>query len=73
MKEEIELKQIKSNTEREIIKLLMEKDQYMMGDILMKLKLGYQKGHKHLNKLLEKKWVSNTDKAPYYTLKINIK
>ena len=72
MKERIKLEKIKSNTEREIVELLNEKTQCMRGDIFMSLKLSYKRGHKYLNSLLDKNWVSNTDKAPYYTLKIDV-
>lgn len=73
MKEKIDLQEIEDQTEREIIKLLSENDKFMMGDILMRLRLGYQTGHKYLNSLLDKNWVSNTEQAPYYTLKIELK
>ncbi|HKJ43783.1 MAG TPA: hypothetical protein VKA27_16925 [Sunxiuqinia sp.] len=72
MKEKVKLQKIKSNTERKIVELLNEKDQCMRGDIFMSLKLSYKRGHKYLNSLLDKDWVSNTEKAPYYTLKIDI-
>ena len=52
MREKIELEKIEDNTEREIIKLLSENEKFMMGDILMKLKLSYQRGHEYLNSLL---------------------
>ncbi len=73
MREKIELKKIEDNTEREIIKLLSENEKFMMGDILMKLKLSYQRGHEYLNSLLDKEWVSNTEKAPYYTINVDLK
>jgi len=73
MREKIELEKIEDNTEREIIKLLSENEKFMMGDILMKLKLSYQRGHEYLNSLLDKEWVSNTDKAPYYTINVDLK
>ncbi len=73
MREKIELEKIEDNTEREIIKLLSENEKFMMGDILMKLKLSYQRGHEYLNSLLDKEWVSNTEKAPYYTINIDLK
>jgi predicted transcriptional regulator len=73
MREKIELNKIEDNTEREIIKLLSENEKFMMGDILMKLKLSYQRGHEYLNSLLDKEWVSNTEKAPYYTINVDLK
>ena len=73
MRKEIELEKIKDNTEREIVKLLSEHDKFMMGDIVMKLKLSYQRGHEYLNLLLDKNWISNTEQPPYYTLKIDLK
>lgn len=73
MGEQIKLNQIKDNTERDIIKLLSENDKFMMGDILMQLKLSYRKGHHYLNSLRAKNWVSNTEQAPYYTLKVDLK
>ncbi|WP_339735839.1 hypothetical protein [uncultured Sunxiuqinia sp.] len=73
MREKIELEKIEDNTEREIIKLLSENEKFMMGDILMKLKLSYQRGHEYLNSLLDKEWVSNTEKAPYYTINVDLK
>ena len=73
MRERIELEKIEDNTEREIIKLLSENEKFMMGDILMKLKLSYQRGHEYLNSLLDKEWVSNTEKAPYYTINVDLK
>jgi hypothetical protein len=73
MRKEIELEKIKDNTEREIVKLLSEHDKFMMGDIVMKLRLSYQRGHEYLNLLLDKNWISNTEQPPYYTLKIDLK
>jgi len=72
MKEKINLKKVHDNTERDIIMLLKEKDKCLMGDILMNLKLSYRKGHQYLNSLLSKKWISNKENAPYYTLKVEI-
>ncbi|KOH43917.1 hypothetical protein [Sunxiuqinia dokdonensis] len=73
MREKIELNKIEDSTEKEIIKLLSENEKFMMGDILMKLKLSYQRGHEYLNSLLDKEWVSNTEKAPYYTINVDLK
>lgn len=73
MRKKIKLEKIEDNTEREIIKLLSENEKFMMGDILMKLKLSYQRGHEYLNSLLDKEWVSNTEKAPYYTINVDLK
>ena len=73
MREQIDLAQIEDQTEREIIKLLSENEKFMMGDILMRLKLSYQRGHEYLGSLLAKNWVSNTEKAPYYTLNVDLK
>ena len=70
MKEKISLERIEDSTERNIILLLQEKDKCMMGDILMNLKLSYQKGLQHINSLLDKNWISNTENAPYFTLKV---
>jgi hypothetical protein len=70
MKEKISLERIEDSTERNIILLLQEKDKCMMGDILMNLKLSYQKGLQHINSLLDKDWISNTENAPYFTLKV---
>ena len=72
MKEKISLEKIENDTERDIILLLKEKDKCMMGDILMKLRLSYKKGHQHIISLLDKNWISNTEKAPYFTLKIDL-
>lgn len=73
MKESVELKKIKDQNEREILQLLKEKDQCMMGEILMKLKLSYRKGYNLLNSLSKKNLVSNREKAPYYTLKVELR
>jgi predicted ArsR family transcriptional regulator len=72
MKEKIKLKQIKDHTERDVILLLKEKKQCMMGDIFMRLRLSYKKGREVLNSLTNKNMVSNREKAPYYTLKVDI-
>ncbi|WP_321290203.1 hypothetical protein [uncultured Sunxiuqinia sp.] len=73
MREKIELEKIKDNTEKEIVKLLSEHHKFTMGDIVMKLRLSYQRGHEYLNSLLDKNWISNTEQPPYYTLKIDLK
>lgn len=73
MKQEIRLEQIEDNTERAILQLLEHNDKYTTGDILMRLKLSYRKDKEHLRTLRAKNWISNTERAPYYTLKISLK
>lgn len=70
--EKVNLKMIENHTERDILLLLDEKEKCMMGEIFMTLKLSYRKGKKHLISLMNKNWISNTEKAPYFTLKIEL-
>ncbi len=72
MRRTINLEKIDNQTERNIIMLLKQEEQCMMGNILMQLKLSYSKGYKHINSLLSKNWISNTEKSPYFTLNIDI-
>ncbi|MCW0483418.1 hypothetical protein [Gaoshiqia sediminis] len=72
MREKIKLEKIDNDTERDIILLLKEKEKCMMGDILMNLRLSYRRGKQHINSLLSKNWISNKEKAPYFTLLIDL-
>lgn len=71
MQEKIRLKRIQDHTEKAIILFLKEKGKSRMGDILMNLKLGYQKGYRYLNNLSRKNWVTNKN-GPYYTLQVDV-
>ncbi len=71
MQEKIKIKKIQDHTERAIILLLKERGKCRMGDILMNLKLGYQKGYRYLNALSNKKWIS-VENGPYYRLQVEI-
>jgi predicted transcriptional regulator len=71
MKEKVFSNQIEDHTERQIISFLNNNGKSTLGNILMNSKLSYRKGYQYLNTLIDKNWVSHTDDAPYYTLKID--
>ncbi len=71
MKGKIKLKRINDHTERAILLFLKEKGECSMGDILMHLKLGYQKGYHYLNSLAGKNWVS-LNSGPYCKLRVDV-
>ncbi|RKD91698.1 hypothetical protein [Mangrovibacterium diazotrophicum] len=72
MKTKLDLSTVKNEVEREIIQLIHEKEQCMMGDIIMHLKLSYQRGKAYISSLESKNVVTNRDKAPFYTLNVDL-
>ncbi|WP_163709615.1 hypothetical protein [Mangrovibacterium lignilyticum] len=72
MKETLDLKTVTDEVEREIIKLVHKKGKCMMGDILMHLKLSYQKGKQYVSSLESKEVLTNREQAPFYTLKVDL-
>lgn len=71
MQKKIKIKKIEDHTERAIVLLLKERGKCRMGDILMNLKLGYQKGYRYLDELNGKKWIS-IENGPYYRLQVDV-
>jgi len=72
MKTKLDLSTVKDDVEREIIQLIHEKKKCMLGDIVMHLKLSYQKGKDYVNSLESKDVVTNREEAPFYTLKVDL-
>lgn len=68
----VDVEKISDETERKILKLIKQNGKCLMGEVLMKLKMGNEKGYYYFNQLLQKKWITNTEKPPYYTLTIEL-
>lgn len=71
MQEKVKIRKIQDHTERAIVLFLKERGKCRMGDILMNLKLGYQKGYRYLNVLSNKNWIG-IEKGPYYRLQVDL-
>lgn len=71
MKEKIKATRIHDRTERAIVLLLKERGKCRMGEILMTLKLGYQRGYQYLTSLRTKNWIS-TENGPFYSLSVDV-
>lgn len=68
----VDIEKISNETEREILKLIKRNGKCLMGEVIMKLKLGNQSGYNYFDHLLKKKWITNTANPPYYTLNVEL-
>nr|WP_319569480.1 hypothetical protein [uncultured Draconibacterium sp.] len=72
-KETIDIQEISNQFEKDILKLLEEKEKYVYGDIIKDLKLSARRGQKLIYSLINKGFVKRVDQSSYLKLNVDIK
>ena len=72
-KETVDIKNITNQFEKDILKLLKEKEKYVYGDIIKDLKLSTTKGQESILSLIKRGLIKHVDKSSYLMLNVNIK
>lgn len=69
----IEIQEISNQLEKDILKLLEEKEKYVYGDIIKELKLSARKGQESIYSLMNKGFVKHVDQSSYLKLNVDLK
>lgn len=69
----INIQEIDNEFEKDILKLLNEKEKCVYGDIIKELKLSAQKGQESIYSLINKGFVKHIDQSSYLKLNVDIK
>ena len=72
-KETIDIQEISNQFEKDILKLLEEKEKCVYGDIIKDLKLSARRGQKLIYSLISKGFVKRVDQSSYLKLNVDIK
>ena len=72
-KETIDIQEISNQFEKDILKLLEEKEKCVYGDIIKDLKLSARRGQKLIYFLINKGFVKRVDQSSYLKLNVDIK
>nr|WP_321486692.1 hypothetical protein [uncultured Draconibacterium sp.] len=72
-KETIDIQEISNQFEKDILKLLEEKEKCVYGDIIKDLKLSDRRGQKLIYSLINKGFVKRVDQSSYLKLNVDIK
>lgn len=68
----INIQEIDNEFEKDILKLLNEKEKCVYGDIIKELKLSAQKGQESIYSLINKGFVKHIDQSSYLKLNVDI-
>ncbi|WP_320113487.1 hypothetical protein [Draconibacterium orientale] len=68
----IDIQEISNQFEKDILKLLEEKEEYVYGDIIKDLKLSARKGQVLISSLISKGLVKRVDQTSYLKLNVEI-
>ncbi|AHW62047.1 hypothetical protein SAMN05444285_12457 [Draconibacterium orientale] len=71
-KKTIDIQEISNQFEKDILKLLEEKEEYVYGDIIKDLKLSARKGQVLISSLISKGLVKRVDQTSYLKLNVEI-
>ncbi|WP_297100015.1 hypothetical protein [uncultured Draconibacterium sp.] len=69
----IDIQEISNQFEKDILRLLEEKEKYVYGDIIKDLKLSARKGQELIYSLINKGLVKRVDQSSYLKLNVDIK
>lgn len=72
-KKTIDIQEITNPFEKDILKLLKEKEKYVYGDIIKDLQLSTTKGQESIISLIKRGFIKHVDKSSYLMLNVNIK
>ncbi|WP_319499431.1 hypothetical protein [uncultured Draconibacterium sp.] len=72
-RETIDIQKISNQFEKDILKLLEEKEKCVYGDIIKDLKLSARKGQELIYSLINKGFVKRVDQSSYLKLNVDIK
>ena len=72
-RETIDIQKISNQFEKDILKLLEEKEECVYGDIIKDLKLSARKGQELIYSLINKGFVKRVDQSSYLKLNVDIK
>ena len=72
-KKTINIQEINNEFEKDILKLLNEKEKCVYGDIIKELKLSARKGQESIYSLINKGFVKHIDQSSYLKLNVDIK
>ncbi|MDX8341054.1 hypothetical protein SLH46_17780 [Draconibacterium sp. IB214405] len=72
-KKTIDIQKITNPFEKDILKLLEEKEKYVYGDIIKDLKLSATKGQESILSLIKRGFIKHVDQSSYLKLNVNIK
>nr|WP_319268853.1 hypothetical protein [uncultured Draconibacterium sp.] len=72
-KKTIDIQNITNPFEKDILRLLEEKEKCVYGDIIKELRISARKGQESIYSLLNKGFVKHIDKSSYLKLNVDIK